>query len=680
MTIADRLVDQRPATSATPDAATSLPAQPGKIVRVPRWAAVPEGHTAAAAGRGDVDAGVDLVQRCALGENCCNDCRAKPSADFTISTPGDADEQEARQLARSALDAMPSSPVASHVDANRVALSGDHAVGVPTSVPGHPLAGLGAGHPLPAGTRDLLGPRLGVDTRGVRIHTGPAADRNARDLGARAYTFGRDIVFADARYNPDTRAGLELLAHELAHVRQHATHPAPTVLRDETGATAQRVLKEPDGKAALLAGRFAKTGDFTEKPSGEFISFVDSTLQELLRFYAVTWAGLAISELGQLLTPAQLTSPPAGGHSGGKGVESHPKWVHQFQNKLIAERPTRSPGGSPAQQTISESALAAQQLLRAYLSAWSVKKRGMIPGAPQHSSIDEFFRYIGASETNRQAGPLGGSGTENWCDTASNLALARGLMRQQLRYAIPLPVKFDESTKRQRSDEERWQIELRNQAAQTHKWSQLPGHQTGGPGASNETAAYTAALFPGDIITIIGQETPAEGHVATVVDFEGDAITMVSGNARGTEPAKGAVRVEQTIREIPPAEYSYSCVTGACPKIIEINKEVKEVFAQLENATFSPGAEVDPDAQRQLETLGRRRDRLIKHYQEMGRNIRPGRGRSWVVVIRHASLLNPLLLQPLLATPAGQAKLLAEHNLVPFPTPMLNQQFPTNDL
>src|SRR6266542_2036062 len=95
------------------------------------------------------------------------------------------------------------------------------------------MAGLGVGEPLSGATRDLLRPRLGVDVSGVRIHTGPAADCNARALGAQAFTFGQDVVFAEGRYDPSTRAGLELLTHELVHVGQQSSQrPARSVQRD----------------------------------------------------------------------------------------------------------------------------------------------------------------------------------------------------------------------------------------------------------------------------------------------------------------------------------------------------------------------------------------------------------------------------------------------------------------
>lgn len=60
----------------------------------------------------------------------------------------------------------------------------------------------------------------GVDFGGVRLHTDERAGASALALGAAAYTVGRDIVFAPGAYQPHSRAGRALIAHEMAHVRQ----------------------------------------------------------------------------------------------------------------------------------------------------------------------------------------------------------------------------------------------------------------------------------------------------------------------------------------------------------------------------------------------------------------------------------------------------------------------------
>jgi hypothetical protein len=79
-----------------------------------------------------------------------------------------------------------------------------------------------AGHPLDAPTRTLFERRFKHDFSRVRVHTGPTAARSARNLDARAYTTGPDIVFGEGMYRPETPAGRCLLAHELAHVVQQS--------------------------------------------------------------------------------------------------------------------------------------------------------------------------------------------------------------------------------------------------------------------------------------------------------------------------------------------------------------------------------------------------------------------------------------------------------------------------
>jgi hypothetical protein len=74
--------------------------------------------------------------------------------------------------------------------------------------------------PLAPSVRGPLEARFGANFDDVRIHTGPAASALCRTLGARAFTFGRDVVFAEGQYAPDSPAGRRLLAHELVHVLQ----------------------------------------------------------------------------------------------------------------------------------------------------------------------------------------------------------------------------------------------------------------------------------------------------------------------------------------------------------------------------------------------------------------------------------------------------------------------------
>jgi hypothetical protein len=78
------------------------------------------------------------------------------------------------------------------------------------------------GRPLDHAARAYFEPRMGYDFTDVRVRTGPQADAAARSLSARAFTLGRDIVFADGEYATGSDRGRSLLAHELTHVVQQS--------------------------------------------------------------------------------------------------------------------------------------------------------------------------------------------------------------------------------------------------------------------------------------------------------------------------------------------------------------------------------------------------------------------------------------------------------------------------
>jgi hypothetical protein len=86
---------------------------------------------------------------------------------------------------------------------------------------------LGAGQPLPAGTRRFFEARFGADFGAVRVHTGKRAASLAAALDARAFALERDLVFGAGEYQPGSSAGRRLLAHELAHTLQDGGADAP---------------------------------------------------------------------------------------------------------------------------------------------------------------------------------------------------------------------------------------------------------------------------------------------------------------------------------------------------------------------------------------------------------------------------------------------------------------------
>jgi hypothetical protein len=93
-------------------------------------------------------------------------------------------------------------------------------------------------------------PGAAYDFGQVRVHTDAKAAESAAALGALAYTVGPDVVFDAGRYEPETAAGRELLAHELTHVVQQ-TATAGGTLASESAAETQ----------ALQVSRRIEAGD-----------------------------------------------------------------------------------------------------------------------------------------------------------------------------------------------------------------------------------------------------------------------------------------------------------------------------------------------------------------------------------------------------------------------------------
>jgi outer membrane protein OmpA-like peptidoglycan-associated protein len=86
------------------------------------------------------------------------------------------------------------------------------------------------GQPLDTATRAFMESRFRHDFSQVRVHADDKAAESARAVKAKAYTVGSQIVFDTGQFVPGTRAGKNLLAHELTHVLQQShglTRSAP---------------------------------------------------------------------------------------------------------------------------------------------------------------------------------------------------------------------------------------------------------------------------------------------------------------------------------------------------------------------------------------------------------------------------------------------------------------------
>jgi hypothetical protein len=172
--------------------------------------------------------GAMLQRKCASCANSgseCAECRKKRTfalqPKLTINEPGDRYEQEADRIAAQVM-AMPAQQTASSAPPHIQRFSGG-AVGRPSVVPDSVHQTLASpGRPLESTLRQDMEQRFSYDFSRVRVHSGATAEQSARDVSARAYTVGQDIVFGTGRFAPAIHEGRKLIAHELTHVVQQS--------------------------------------------------------------------------------------------------------------------------------------------------------------------------------------------------------------------------------------------------------------------------------------------------------------------------------------------------------------------------------------------------------------------------------------------------------------------------
>jgi Domain of unknown function (DUF4157) len=143
-----------------------------------------------------------------------------------VNTKPIAPEIAAKPIAQSDLPliqlklAIGSANDAYEQEADRVA---DQIVGrIPSNLSTQPLESHNhcSGQPLPAPVRSPMEEAFGADFSTVRVHTNPQAAQMSQSIQAQAFTAGTNIFFRQGAFDPASRSGQRLLAHELTHVVQ----------------------------------------------------------------------------------------------------------------------------------------------------------------------------------------------------------------------------------------------------------------------------------------------------------------------------------------------------------------------------------------------------------------------------------------------------------------------------
>jgi hypothetical protein len=107
----------------------------------------------------------------------------------------------------------------------------------------------GSGQSLDANLQQSMGQAMGADFSGVKVHTDSQSDQLNKSIQAKAFTTGQDLFFRQGAYEPSSRGGQELIAHELTHVVQQNGGAVQRMNHqiDATKSVVQRAWVEDDG-------------------------------------------------------------------------------------------------------------------------------------------------------------------------------------------------------------------------------------------------------------------------------------------------------------------------------------------------------------------------------------------------------------------------------------------------
>ncbi len=148
----------------------------------------------------------------------------------------------------------------------------------------------GGGQSLDQTIREPIEQAMGADFSGVKVHTDAQADQLNRSVQARAFTTGQDVFFRQGEYNPGSRGGQELIAHELTHVvqqngggvqRSRPTKPNKGDVSDPAVPQNQGLIKRSMEKLKIQKDGEGETGSATQK------------WREKYSKYKSLWAGIA---------------------------------------------------------------------------------------------------------------------------------------------------------------------------------------------------------------------------------------------------------------------------------------------------------------------------------------------------------------------------------------------------
>jgi outer membrane protein OmpA-like peptidoglycan-associated protein len=124
----------------------------------------------------------------------------------------------------------------------------------------------GNGNALASRVQAQMENGFGADFSDINIHTDNRAVQMNQELGAQAFTFGKNIFFNEGKYDPQSNSGKTLLAHELTHTIQQGASASKNTVQRETSDAA------PATEAPVSEEEAVTCDEATERQKEAFVS------------------------------------------------------------------------------------------------------------------------------------------------------------------------------------------------------------------------------------------------------------------------------------------------------------------------------------------------------------------------------------------------------------------------
>lgn len=232
----------------------------------------------------------------------------------------------------------------------------------------------------------------------MRVHTDPLAASAADAVNANAFTVGQEIFFANGLFEPHTRDGQRLLAHELSHTVQQAGYSGQAI---PSIAASQAVYRDtPQNPAGSRQAPEAATADNSSKT---VTVDVPPDLALWLKIHFLNIPDVQLTPPSLLTPPAQPSIYSPGTLSPGAGSGSQPfsytPPASGTQTPVLTPpasplsptagpNPALTPGGSGSPAQSPAAPTAPDRLALKDLGPISLGARIGFPSAPQTAQPD----------------------------------------------------------------------------------------------------------------------------------------------------------------------------------------------------------------------------------------------------------------------------------------------------